>query len=122
MKLLCAASFSVSVHPFAGDPIKWPLGKMRGQWWHKRVKEMLVLALGLGRGSADLRAGRGVPHSARMAAFLSSRPVVYFDFPCMQVYGFTIVSGPGGEGGGGVCLTLVFETTVFLSLKSSNIT
>lgn len=71
MKLLCAGSFSVSVHPVAGDPVKWPLGKMRGQQWHKKAKEMLVLALSLGRGAADLRAGRGVPHSARMVAFPS---------------------------------------------------
>lgn len=71
---LCAASFSVSLHPVAGDPVKWPLGKMRGQGWHKRVKEMLVLALSLGRGSADLTARHGLPHSARVAAFLSVRP------------------------------------------------
>lgn len=67
---LCAASFSVSLHPIAGDPVKWPLGKMRGQGWPKRVKEMLVLALGLGRVSADLTAGHGLPDSTRMAAFL----------------------------------------------------
>lgn len=81
---------------------------------------MLVLALGLGRGSADLTAGHGLPDSARLAAFLWVRPVVYFNFPCMQMYGFTIVSGLGW--GEGVFLTLVFKTTVFLSLKSSNIT
>lgn len=37
---------------------------------------MLVLALSMGEVSADLRAGHGVPHTARTAAFLSWRPVV----------------------------------------------
>lgn len=96
MKLLCAASFSVSVHPVADDPVKWPLGKIRGQRWHERVEEMLVLALSLGRVSADL--GRGVPHSARVAAPVPQTcRAVYFDVPCMQMYAFTIVSGRGGN-------------------------
>lgn len=43
MKLSCAVTFSISVHSVAGHPVKWPLGKIGGQRWHKRVKEMLVL-------------------------------------------------------------------------------
>lgn len=71
MKLSCAVPFSVSVHSTAGDPVKWPLRKIRGQRWYKGVNEMLVLALSPGSVSADLRAGCGVPHTAGRAAFLS---------------------------------------------------
>lgn len=48
MMLSHAVPFSVLVLPVAGDPVQWPLGKIREQRWHRRVKEMLVLALGLG--------------------------------------------------------------------------
>lgn len=46
------------------------LAKIREQRRHRRVKEILVLALSLGRVSADLRAGQGVPHTARTVTFL----------------------------------------------------
>lgn len=42
---------------------------------------------------------------------------VYFDLPCMQMYAFTIVKWEGGMSDLGVQ-----NRTVFLSLKSSNIT
>lgn len=70
MELSCAVPFSVSLLLVAGDPVKWPLAKIREQRRHRRVKEILVLALSLGRVSADLRAGQGVPHTARTATFL----------------------------------------------------
>lgn len=56
MKLSRAVSFSLSLRPVAGAPVKRLLGTSRGQRWHRRVKDVLVLAQP-GRGSADLRAG-----------------------------------------------------------------
>lgn len=92
---------------------EWPLGKIGEQRWHRRVKEMLVLALSPGRVSADPRAGCGAPHTAGRGAFLSSDMLctVYFDFPCTQMYLFTIVTGGWGE-----CLTLMFKTELYFCL------
>lgn len=112
MKLSRAVSFSLSLRPVAGAPVKRLLGTSRGQRWHRRVKDVLVLAQ---PGRALLTSG---PGTARMAVFLSQRPVVlcYFDFPFMQMYVFTIVKG------GGMSDLSVPNRTVFLPLKSSDIT
>lgn len=59
-----AVPFSVPVLPIAGYPVKWPLEKNQRAEVTQRIKEMLALALSLGRISADLRAGHGVPHTA----------------------------------------------------------
>lgn len=58
------------VLPVADDPVQWPLEKIREQRWHRRVKEMPVLAFSLGRVSTELRAGHGVPRTVRTAAVL----------------------------------------------------
>lgn len=118
MKLLCAVSFSVSVHPDAGDPVKWPLGKIRRQRWHERVEEMLVLALSLGRVSADLRAGRGCPtQPVRQLSCPRDLLCCVFRSP---MYANVCVYHCKWEGG--MSDLGVQNRTVFLSLKSSNIT
>lgn len=69
MELSCAVPFSVSLLPVAGGPVKWPLAKIREQRWHRRVKEILVLALSLGS-LCWPQGWPGVPHTARTATFL----------------------------------------------------
>lgn len=72
---------------------------------------MLVLALNLGRVSADLRAGHGVSHSQDSSfPVLETYCAVYFDFLCVQIYVFTIVSGREE------CLTLMFKTELYFCL------
>ena len=58
----------------------------------------------------------GTPHGWEGSVpVLETCCAVYFDFPCMQMYVFTIVSGGMSDLG-------VQNRTVFLPLKSSNIT
>lgn len=70
---------------------KW---KVIGLRWHKRVKEMVALALSLGRPLLTLGLGMGCPHCQDSSFLvLENCYAMYFDLPCMQIYEFTIISG-----------------------------